>query len=190
MALGVVLFVLISIVALVLINISGQKGSESRVLANNLAREGIEAVRNLRDTARLQKTDVSLPGFSSTNHFFYPVINTSNSKWTLQNVPNFFSETETRLRLKDNVYQHNLSNTYTYTIFQRQLTMDPICVDTSACVDGIDDPVVSLECSSCPDANSDSLPDISGYRVTSEVRWLENNQTVSIKLLDFLYDWR
>src|SRR3989338_5251199 len=93
-ALGVVLFVLISIVVLVLINSFGQKASENRVIATNLAREGIEVFRNLRDTAKLQKTDVSLPGFSGTNHFFYPVIDTSNSQWTLQNVPNSFSESE------------------------------------------------------------------------------------------------
>lgn len=184
-ALGVVLFVLISIVALVLINSFGQKGSENRTIALNLAREGIEVFRNMRDTARLQKISVVLTGFTAINHYFYPKLTVgSTNSWSLVTIPSNFNEAETRLRLKDNLYQHVLASTEKYTPFQRQLIIDPICAINTECIDGVDD-VATLQ-----PTDITACTNIIGYRVKSQLKWLENNQTVNLELVDFLYDWR
>ena len=179
------LSVLITIAGLVMINVFGQKASESRIIAGNLAREGIEAMRNIRDTVKLQKT--TLETFTASEylpifHYYIPFFDNTNNSWTLQSKCNTFCA-DTQLYLKDSVYQYS-QPTGTLTQFKRHLIIDPICQDTSNCASG-DTGVCELA-----DGVGVCAATI-GYRVTSEVQWTENNQVVpTFKLVDFLYEWQ
>ena len=191
-ALGVVLFVLISIVALVLINSFGQKGSENRTIALNLAREGIEVFRNMRDTAKLQKSGI--PNFSSESHYYYLVFSASTNSWTINTSD--VSWTNTRLYLIPYnplgvpptfpIYVPTVASNV-YTNFQRRITVDSICSDVTKCSIGTAGVCEASETDNCVVAN---VSNYVGYRIKSEVQWLENNQTVNLELVDFLYDWR
>ena len=56
-AIGILLIVVAAIMALTTANLIGQRESETQIIANNLAREGIEVVRNIRDSNWLAGED-------------------------------------------------------------------------------------------------------------------------------------
>src|SRR3989344_369603 len=135
-ALGGVLFVLISIVVLVLINSFGQKASENRVLATNLAREGVEVFRNLRDTAKLQKKTLTQldASYDATKHYYYLSLNSTTNVWDLLKSASDIGATwnaDTRLYLNSNIYNNSGA---TYTNFQRRLMIEPICAVSTECL--------------------------------------------------------
>lgn len=178
-ALGVVLSVLITIAGLVMINLFGQKASESRIIAGNLAREGIEAMRQIRDTVKLQKTtldDFTENEYIAVAHYYVPLINTTNNSWNLR-----ADNINTQLYLKNNTYQYDASGTL--SPFKRQLVIDPICQDTANCSAG------TTGVCEISDGIGVCVATI-GYRIKSEVQWTENNQAVNFSLTDFLYDWQ
>ena len=79
-AIGILLIVVAAILALTTSNIVGQKESEFQIVANNLAREGIEVVRNIRDSNWLggQAWDQGLVGNIAIAEF-----NPANNSWQL-----------------------------------------------------------------------------------------------------------
>lgn len=186
-AMGVVLFVLISIVVLVLINSFGQKGSENKVIASNLAREGIETFRNLRDTAKLQKKTLTQldSDYSLSVHYYYLDFTTTGNVWDVKQSNASWSNTQLYLVPSYPLYVPTAAGN-SYTAFQRRLTIDPICSDVTRCSTGAAGICEDGEFDDCGGAGISYI----GYRVASAVQWLENNQTVSISLTDFLYDWR
>lgn len=183
-AIGVVLSVLISISGLVAINVFGQKSSENRVLASQLAREGIEAIRNFRDTTLLKKwtLEEETGEYSEPAHYYY-ITNfngDNNNRWKLnQGASGWGSEYDLGLSV-NNLYEPGGA---TYTGFKRRMLIDSLCQSSSNCALG--DPGIC-------DSNDGASVCASriGYRVTSQVQWLENNQAQNLQLVDFLYDWR
>src|SRR3989344_3375008 len=184
-ALGVVLSVLITIAGLVMINVFGQKASESRIIAGNLAREGIEAMRNIRDTVKLQKTSlqdyIQDNDYIPTAHYYLPSIDVTNNHWTLNSPSCTTFCANNYLYLLNNLYRYATGGTL--TPFRRYLIIDPICQNTAECATG--------DTGACELADGAGVCTATiGYRVTSEVQWTENNQVVPVfKLVDFLYEW-
>lgn len=182
-AIGVVLSVLISISGLVAINVFGQKSSENRVLASQLAREGIEAIRNFRDTTLLKKWTLAeeTGEYSESAHYYYITNFNSdnNNRWKLnQGVSGWGSQYDLGLSAS-NFYEPGGA---AYNGLKRRILIDSLCQSSSDCALG--DPGI------CDSLDAGVCTSRIGYRVTSEVQWLENNQTQSLKLVDFLYDWR
>lgn len=190
-AIGIILSVLISIAVLVVINIFGQKSSENMIIASNLAREGIEAVRNIRDTSRRQNIT---PAFNGAGHFWRSSLNTTNNTWSLLVASGCTNPlpADTAINLVPigggYVYNDSASGGVA-TIFKRLITIDDVCVVTTDCGDGVCENGVGGVC-----GNSEGTCTVatgrSGYRVKAEIEWLENNKMLTFELVDFLYDWR
>lgn len=184
-AIGVILSVLISIAGLVAINIFGQKKSENKTIASNLAREGIEAIRNFRDTAIVKKRRVEdetdLEYTESSHYYFVTNFNSDNdNRWKLTGGGSGWGS-EYNLGLSaNNLYEPGGA---TYTGFKRRITIDSLCLDPANCGAG--------DAGICDPADGASVcASRIGFRVTSEVQWTENTQTQTVKLVDFLYNWR
>lgn len=176
-AIGLILSVLISIAGFISLNIFGQKYTENSIIASNLAREGIEVARHIRDSKRKQSED-----FITGSDHFYKLSNRKEGawyQWLLSPKDPFGGRSfDENFRLKldaDNLYQ----DYGTITPFKRRIIIDRIC-SALECGDGI--------CSSGEGSCAHTI----GYRVTSQVEWQENTQgkkTHLYELKDFLYNW-
>jgi len=177
-ALGIVLMVMVSVASLILINIFAQRSSELRVVGSNLAREGIEVVRNLRDTARSLEQGFPSPSGHFFELHFDPTQETS--MWTLASLSSGDIDAES---VDVSLYDSGTYRVYTdtsgdYTGFRRLIIIDEICAVDTECTDGI-----------CANGEG-SCTDTVGYRVTSEARWLEGEEEVYYEIVDYLYDWK
>lgn len=179
-ALGIILLILVNIAALILINIFSQKNTELRVIGANLAREGIEIVRNLRDSEReVGKAGENVFISDEANHFFAPEFDIDKIPFWRLTVVTGIDEAPVYLDLVDSVYTYRSSAVNAeLTPFKRLVTIDYICADETKCTDGI-----------CKDEESQCTSTI-GYRVTSQVRWREGSKDIDYILVDYLYDWK
>lgn len=184
-AVGVILSVLISIAALVVVNIFGQKSSENRIIAGQLAREGIEVMRNFRDAAYLEKRTLEevTSVYSESDHFYYYLTefnNNDDNRWGIQGVASSDWNVIPKLVI-DTYGLYTQGAGGDFTGFKRRIIIDSICADTTEpleCVDAI--------CESGEGVCTHRI----GYRITSEVQWTENSQDQTIELKEFLYEWR
>lgn len=176
-AIGLILSVLISIAGFISLNIFGQKYNENTIIASNLAREGIEVARHIRDSNRKQSKN-----FITGSDHFYKFFNKEYGdwyQWLLEPKDPFGgSSFDENFRLKLDV--NNLYGNFgTITPFKRRIIIDGIC-SALECGDGI--------CSSGEGSCAHTI----GYRITSQVEWQENTQgkkTHLYELKDFLYNW-
>ncbi len=169
-AIGIIVFALVGIIALTLYNLVGQRVSEESFIASNLAREGIEVVRNLRDNVW-----VGAPAAISTgNHLALPIFNSGSNSWSLSyNSGLNLDNINTRVYLKNNLYVHDASGLSTK--FNRLLTIDFVCESGAVRISG-----------SCPGGDP-----LAGYRVRSEVKWKDKSARFHLySLTDYLYDWK
>ena len=177
-AIGILLMVVAAILALATSNAIGQKESESQIIANSLAREGIEVVRNLRDSNWLagQNWDFGLagPGVGLPSLTAIPVFDRLNNAWQLD----FNADQPTTVNIFGGVYnQQSVGEPPdgTATPFSRLLTLYSICQAASG---------VERQDADC---GGDSKI---GIKVESRVNWLERNQPRKIELETLLYDWK
>lgn len=168
-AVGIIIFALTAIITLTLYNLVGQKVSENTIIASNLAREGIEVIRNMRDISWLGG-DFSETLVLASDHTVTVVFNDLTNSWSLNQTPNTI--TAAPLYLKNNLYVHDASGQKTN--FYRLLTIDFLCSDGSI--------VTSGTCSGVS---------VVGYRVISAVRWDDRGGKVhNYQLTDYIYDWK
>ena len=167
-AIGILLIVVSAILALSVSNAVGQKESESQIIANNLAREGIEVVRSFRDSNWLagRQWDFGLTDSPAAIAEFDSETNT----WQFD-----FNYPDDLLYLSpDGVYSHDASGQP--SVFHRYLTFDNICQDASG--------QENIAASPC------GLSQKIGIKVTATVNWSERGRGRTIILEDFLYDWK
>jgi hypothetical protein len=168
--------------ALATSNISAGRESELRLKASNLAREGVEIVRNIRDSNRLSNSTAPLDAFlegggaGGTIRRAVPVFNESTNTWSLD-----FNSTLSLNNVNTLVYRNGLlyvqPNGATPTPFHRLLTLNEICQDGSIKGNG----------SSC-DSASPSGEKI-GIQVISEVQWGVSGGERFTRLEDRIYKW-
>jgi type II secretory pathway pseudopilin PulG len=171
-AIAIIIFALAGIITLTLVNIIGQKASENSLIASNLAREGIEVVRNLRDTSWLT-TGFLGDLVSPSDHTVTAEFDITGNVWTLNNSADSISEA--RLYLKNNLYVHDSVGS-TPTNFYRLITVDFVCADGSVITSG-----------TC----SGGTNPVVGYRVKSKVQWHDKGgKTHNYELTDYIYDWK
>jgi len=182
--------------SLLIFSFGAVQESESRVMAANFAREGIEMVRNIRDTDWLEGCpnpdepenckywNSSLA--SNTNPTDYTAIakfNPSDMTWTLEFSPETINDPETELyRDADSqlaiqaVTLPDLPENFTVkTGYRRLLTLNPICADGS----------VATSPSSC-DVNNDQI----GIDIQSHVRWADRGHERNLIVEEKIYNWR
>lgn len=173
-SIGILIMAVSTILALSFSNAAGQKESEYQVIANNLAREGVEIVRNQRDSNWLagRAWDEGLLAGSYIADF-----NSASNLWQLislsGNVSNIIYLSN------DGVYSHN--HTGQVTNYKRWLEIRSICLNLTVTNAGQES--IKTACT----ANSEKKI---GLRVRSNVSWVEKNRNRLVTLEDLLYDWK
>lgn len=186
-AISIILLVIITVISLTIINITAQKDIEQRIMALQFAREGIEVIRNLRDSSRwLQSNNNFLndqsihfvwaqfdPAWYGINSWFIPIANQPASI----DDPAYI------------LYRHfDMANNYTYynhtaasgtnSQYRRQIEIGYICKTTTECGDGV-----------CSTGEADCTSAVVGFKVTSRVKW-QGRYSSQLELVDHLYLWR
>lgn len=172
-AIGILMIVVSAILALATANSIGQKESEFQVVANNLAREGIEVVRNIRDSNWLSGGSKAwdnglvdpLGGNIAIVEF-----NPSTNDWTV----NFSYSSDQLFNASDGTYTHNSADKA--SIYHRHLVIDNICRNAS------NQEIIKFPCGS----GEDKI----GIKVTSSVNWNERGRGRLVTIEDLLYEWK
>lgn len=177
---------LVAILSLVTYTVYGQQVSEQQIIAQQLAREGIEVARNFRDSAWLAGVPMSDPLYPFSNLptnlgevDFNPATNVWNpeicSGFCFWNPPNF--PTLFRLYANGGVYREESSGGVG-TPFARRLQLHHLC----RAADGSESVVTSGACA----ADSERV----GTRVTASVAWVDRTQLRQVMLSENFYAWR
>ena len=201
-AIGIILACVLATLTLVISSIQAGRKSSDKIIATNLAREGVEIVRNIRDsnwinvasniintdTGDIYKWDDGLVDLLINDPIAIPIINdTSISK--LDFTPNSPSdkcsgEECTRIFMTGANYYIQITNPSSIpssipTTFYRLLYLNPICQDASG-----NETIIGKDVAS--DCGADTKV---GIRVISEVDWpkLGKNKVI---IEDRLYNWR
>lgn len=162
-AITVLIVGLVGVVGLIVYNISISRASPEKVIAVNLAQEGIEVVRNIRDSNWLAgndwKENIKGTGNEKTGRIEY---NNVGGLKDYENPPPadvFSCNPSCQLYLKNGVYSHD--NTGTSTNFYRLIILDKI------------PPVGNQE-----------------IKIECQVGWYDSNGiSHTVTLEDHLYDW-
>ncbi|MFA4871806.1 MAG: hypothetical protein WC610_01980 [Patescibacteria group bacterium] len=194
-AIGVITVGMFAVWTLFLSNFSGEKEASARIVASNLAREGIEIVKNIRDTNWLRaevndKTCVPATneickwndGLSDGNYVPDNIFTvTENEYLKLFSVGNAtIDDSGARLNINNDGFYVNQAGTA--TPYRRLITIDSIC-----CADADAD----LKCDNNNFGDCVAGIDLKvGINVKSHVRWEINNQQRNIVLADQLFDWK
>lgn len=178
-AIAIIVTGLVGALALTISNLTGVGEAGTRVVASNLAREGVEVVRNLRDANWLQNLAWDTGLFLGDDFTAIAVFNSTTNKWHLDFSPNGISEVTAKLyRGPENLYLQDISPPAgTATQYARLLTLDPICFNAATKTETIT-------------GNSCGAEEKTGIRVKSEVSWTVSGRQHSIILEDRLYNWR
>ena len=178
-----------------LANLNTARDNYQRIRAANLAREGLELARNIRDTNWL-KIEANEECATSINcDWDYGLWDRSNDDATstiaYNSDPNFINEdieacfNDNTCRLYENTdgfYDHVADNG-SLTNLARLINVQAICMsgDGSVHFTGND-----FDCGSVSGDTSDQV----GILVTSTVYWEVGNQSHQIEVVEELYNWR
>ncbi len=178
-AIAIIVTGLVGALALTISNLTGVGEAGTRVVASNLAREGVEVVRNLRDANWLQDLAWDAGLFSGDDFTAIAVFDSIANKWHLDFTPNGISEVTAKLyRGPENLYLQDIAPPAgTATQYARLLTLDPICFDAATKIETIT-------------GNPCGAEEKTGIRVKSEVSWTISGRQRNIILEDRLYNWK
>jgi hypothetical protein len=180
-AMAVILTGIIGALALTISNLSGVGEGGTRTVASNLAREGVEVVRNIRDANWLknQAWDAGLK--NGNDHTAIAIFNPAANKWSLNFSPENIDDAEARLYRDDGVYvQDVITPSGTPTIYFRLLSLDEICENDVSLAE-----VIKTSEDSCLVGETKV-----GIRIKSEIKWTESGRTHTLTAEDRIYDWR
>lgn len=172
-AIAILLTVATAILSLVTNNIIGQKESEFQIMANNLAREGIEVARNIRDSNSLGGRDWDA-GLNTGEAI--AAFDTAANGWQLIFASEGGESYNKQLYFSSlyKIYSHNKTGGQ-LAPFSRFLNLGNICLASGA--ESIKD--------SCG-AGEKKI----GFKVSAVVSWKENNRTRQVVLEELLYAWK
>ena len=180
-AIGVVLVGLIGTVTLTTSTVVSSGESESRIVAANLAREGIEAVRIIRDSNWLSGPTTSWDSGinDATDLTALTMLNPTTFAWSLDFTPTDFTDSRTILwrDVTSGLYLHNLSAPASQTPYARLVKLYAICRQSS---------VETATAASCQAGTGTKV----GVRVVAIVQWAEAGRAHQLSLEDWLYNWR
>lgn len=167
--------------------------SFARNIGSNLAREGIEAVRNMRDTNWLKGCpNPEKPaecftwnsGFSQgLEYSVVAILDAAAKKWSLSFVDKDFdacvADESCRLHKSQSGILTALPTNAEPSIYYRQLELRPICVDAFACGgDGV--------CQSGEKCPGEQI----GVEVFARVGWKKGGEWRNVMLTERLYNWK
>ncbi len=181
---------LMAVMGLVISNRTLSQANADRLVATNLAREGLELVREMRDSnwlagQYLNQGDLggvegtATPVWSGAAGQSAPHLDYAANDFTHDNTNVVIVSPATGLFANKNA---GAAITGTATMFRRLITLTALCDDGSGSY-----PAATPEgTTSCPGAQ----PQV-GLRVRSETQWTHNNgQSGTAVMYNDLYDWR
>ena len=187
-AISVILVGVVGTITLTIATIRGGTISKMQVTATNLAREGIEIVRNLRDQNALLIESNELEYINwidglegGTTH---AAIVSAKDDWSLDASDETLAQCTTSDNCRfytdeNNFYSHdNLGNE---TPYWRLVFLNPICIKD-------DDYQVEEILTSGTDCSSDYSK--VGIQIISQVQWAEKGRTHLTSLEDRIYNWK
>lgn len=167
--------------SMVFSNLKTQELSAERVVAINLAREGVEFAKSIRDSNWLAGNAFNEGLFDGTDYtavpfwsgvqfagFDFAPAAINDDSWTAMKLSASATSTNT-------LYYQGDSAVGTNTAYRRLVTLQPICSDDSIQTDG----------NSCPVSTF-----VIGIRVSSFVDWTTAGVTRDVSIVDEIYDWR
>lgn len=174
-ALGIIIGGIVGIMNLTLSNQSSSEEAAARLIATNLAREGIELARNKRDSNWLARAvwDEGLEnGIDYTAALDF---NASTNTWVFDFAVNDINDDNARVWRDNNVYfqTQGVPASGKLTNYRRLLKLDEICQDKS------------VPAGSCPPQN----PKI-GVKAQAIVSWIHKNKNNSLILQETMFNWR
>lgn len=199
-AMGIIVSGLVGTLSLTISNQTASQDSADRLVATNIAREGIEVIRNMRDSNWLNcyvDTDRSvtcsnwydtISAFNDTTAalLFNPATNT----WTLDfDALNAISDASARLwryttgTAELSSFFQSTSQTpgnASLTKYRRLITLHALCKASGG---GIT--VHASKSDSC-----DGDDELVGERVQAQAQWEEKGKTLSLTLEERLFNWR
>ena len=192
-ALGIIVTAVSSSLTLVMASIRAEKESETDIVAANLAREGIEAVRAIRDSNWLASRPFDSGLVNLGDCTAIPVFAADKQPdgfWSVDYSPSGFNDDRTEVwRYAPGAQDPQTEGLFVQALqqpegtvasgFQRLLTIEEVCVDT----DGTES--VSPVCGGCPASQQEI-----GLRVRSDIRWTVNTRVENMSVEEWLYDWR
>lgn len=205
-AISILITGIISVVSLAQSNLATSQGVEARMTAINLAREGFEAVRIIRDSNWLKGktaesgTDCGDPSDEATclawdygldgsgDSSAIAKLDVDTLEWSLDFAPNQFTDDNTRLSLaqSNNLYRQPSESGDQGTNYWRILELYAICYSTTTDSDG--NLVFLNEISN--DTASCSTGVKVGIHIISKVQWQEAGKSLGVAVEGSLYNWR
>lgn len=175
-------------------NLNTARENYQRVIAADLAREGIELVRNVRDSnwlareANVDNPDTTEPdvynwdqNFTKKNFLVdYDTVGFINFDVEPADLAAAIIDSKSILYLNNNFYSHNSAGSP--TVFRRAINLQAICLDGSIPVS----PVESIE----TDLICNSAQEKIGFQVTSRVQYTYGGRTQILDAVEKIYNWR
>lgn len=163
--------VIVSLISADLYFSRAQVSETGRLVAGQLAREGVEGIRNLRDSNWLAGLDWDNGLFAAAGQIEIKGI----IEWNPADSSLIFNSdfSEPQPLYSHGSYWNGATVGGTPLGFSRLITLERVC-------DGANLPPVD------PCAGGDSV----GVKVISEVQWEERGAVKSYQLVDYLYNWR
>ncbi len=185
---GIIVTAVAAALTLVSRSIAAEKAAEDAIVAGNLAREGIEVVRNIRDSNWLAGAawDGGIAG-AAGDTTGVPIFNPATNAWNVDFAPSAITDAEAVVYRYATgagnavvglfVQAASRPSAAVATPFSRLLTLDPICYD------GVGGWAVSA------DGTCGSNEKI-GIRVTSRVQWQSPGGPRAVTMDEQLFNWR
>jgi Tfp pilus assembly protein PilV len=181
-AMSVIVVGLTSAAGIIFSNQRLQERSANLVTASNLAREGVELAKAVRDTNWIAGAPFDTGLASSTDYTAVPRMD-GGIFIDFDFFANATSDAIALMKRSTNansmgmfVQGSGVAGGSTNTIFSRLVTLNPICSDYTIRTSG----------SSCPDPGNPKI----GVEVTSLVQWKMRDGWRQSSIVDNLYDWR
>ena len=159
--------------------------AQDKLLASYLAQEGVEIVRNIRDSNWI---DPSSPAPDWDNGLYSDA--NPATPYIFYNVPIslYFDSSDTQVLLYSDSYVQGGGVSGSNSGFFRFLYLDPICNDASG-AEKIADKGENVSCGQSG-SSVGAYPDKVGIRVISEVHWPSETSNKKVIIEDRLYDWQ
>jgi len=194
MELLVALFILVSALAatvvLIVTSINAGRESRQRLISTNFAREGIEIVRNVRDSNWSDDTGVAWDdGLTDSNYVTaIPLLDDTNP--ISLSFDDYINPTPAlidnmNIKTDDTVYLQGQGLAENATVYYRLIYINPICQKSDG-TEGIGVKDSTENCATQFDANYTKV----GIRVISEVHWKAYDSNKKVIVEDRLYNWQ
>lgn len=182
-ALGVVTTGVLAGLTLTTYNLNTSVASASRLVAANLAREGIEVIRQKRDSNWLAGQPWNQGIVEAGKYRLTVYFDEAGNQWsTVSQAVDLANCDDCRIYLDPatGVYSHNNAGALP-TSYKRWLGLKEICWQAQNSSEAI-----LAAGQQCAGVNQPLV----GYEVESLVTWRENGRDHSLSVVDRLYDWR